>query len=113
MTSHSRTPNSAPGDQGSDTWRWYTGIGTSYIPSDDLNTLGYVETACNVAYVYHCCTTLDREVRCIWTKGITIGKILYLVTRYGPVIRAISNFIENQEVQARVVSISIYWSLIH
>ncbi|KAF6749028.1 hypothetical protein DFP72DRAFT_852883 [Ephemerocybe angulata] len=32
-------------------------------------------------------------VRCIWTKGVTIGKILYILTRYGPVIRAISNFI--------------------
>ncbi|KAF6741079.1 hypothetical protein DFP72DRAFT_863228 [Ephemerocybe angulata] len=33
------------------------------------------------------------SVRCIWTKGVTIGKILYILTRYGPVIRAISNFI--------------------
>ncbi|KAF6740920.1 hypothetical protein DFP72DRAFT_926496 [Ephemerocybe angulata] len=109
MTGRSRTPNSAPEDQGRDTWRWYTGIGTSYIPSDDLNTLRsvldkfsiffvtltWMSAACDVAYVYHCCITLDREVRCIWTKGITIGKILYLVTRYGPVIRAISNFIES------------------
>ncbi|KAF6752489.1 hypothetical protein DFP72DRAFT_1047243 [Ephemerocybe angulata] len=52
------------------------------------------------SWIYHCVITLDREVRCIWTRGVTVGKVLYLLTRYGPVIRAICHFIGEAQTSA-------------
>ncbi|KAJ3524355.1 hypothetical protein NMY22_g11037 [Coprinellus aureogranulatus] len=36
-------------------------------------------------YVYHCLVTMDEEVRLIWSKSFTVGKSLYLLTKYSPI----------------------------
>ncbi|KAJ3551083.1 hypothetical protein NMY22_g9 [Coprinellus aureogranulatus] len=72
---------------------WAVAIGFVYVRYPVSRVIQRVNRT-DIVQVYHCLLTMDLEVRTIWRKKMTLGKALYLFTRYTPVLQFGLNLIE-------------------
>ncbi|KAF6746654.1 hypothetical protein DFP72DRAFT_855189 [Ephemerocybe angulata] len=59
----------------------------------------YINISFDTAYVHYCLTTLADEVSIIWPQTWGPGKVLFLVTKYTPLIPALMQILLNTKVR--------------